>query len=428
LGVPSPPLPSDATLRCRECGRDAPPAGPQYCEWCFSAVEVVLPDLSVPLQDVRTRIGSGPRSLWRYEPLLPAGLELGLEPAGEDAGWTPLVPASTIGTELGIPELWVKDETANPTGSFKDRVVEVAGARGLRLGQRVLACSSTGNLARAVAGAAARRSLPSVVLVPAGLDRAQVRDLSARGATVVAVRGGYDAASRLAAEAAGDLDRWAWVNVTLRPWYELGARTVGWEIAEQLGWRFPDRVVVPMASGALARAVHEAMAHLAATGLVAGTLPKLTVVQPAGCAGVAEAFASGAATPTPVREPDTVAESLAMGDPPDGDAVLAFVRSTGGVVHAVAEDSILEAAARLRTVEGLAVEPAGGVVVAALADLAAAGVIEPGETVVAVLTGAPREVWSDGDEAPVVPGGGLAGTIEPSVSALTELLPAELLR
>jgi threonine synthase len=250
------------------------------------------------------------------------------------------------------------------------------------------------------------------------------------------VRGGYDAASRLGADAASDLDRWGWVNVTLRPWYELGARTAGWEIVEQLGWELPDRVVAPMASGALVRALHESMAHLVELGVAAGDAPKVTAVQPAGCAPVAEAFATGADRVRPVRSPHTIAESLEMGDPPDGHAVLDLARATGGAVAAVAEDGIMEAVDLLRRTEGIKVEPAGGVVVAGLADLVGAGVIDRSERVVAVLTGGPPPRWSPdpaverraGTDPGVVPPPGVTGTIEPSVSALTGLLPPELLR
>jgi threonine synthase len=418
----SPPN-TTAALRCRECGKDAPADGPQYCGWCFGPVEVLLRpvDDAVAARDV---VGAGPESLARYEALLPPGLEL----SGWGAGWTPLRRANALGRELGLDDLWVKDETANPTGSFKDRVVEVAVARAMRMGQRVFACTSTGNLARAVAGAAARRSLPSVVLVPEGLPDAEIRDLAMSGAFVVAVRGGYDAASRLGAEAAAELDWWGWVNVTLRPWYELGGRTLGFEVAEQLDWRLPARVVVPMASGALARAIHDASLHLIESGLATGPVPRLTVVQPAGCSGVAQGFASGGTEPIPVREPDTIARSLAMGDPPDGHAVIEAARSTGGVVRAVDEAAILPAVEQLRLSEGLVAEPAAGVVVAGIADLVESGVIDPSERVVAVVTGSPPRVGSPSSVAEVVPGEGLAGTIDPSVSALTELLPAELRR
>ena len=414
-------------MRCRECGKDAPAEGPQYCSWCFGPVEVVLP-ASVDPDAAREAIGAGPASLARYRPLLPSSLTL--DPAGP--GWTPLTSEPGLGAAIGVEDLWVKWESANPTGSFKDRVVEVAVARGTALGSRVVACSSTGNLARACAAAAARHDMAAVLIVPEELDEAAVADLVDRGAVVVSVRGGYDAASRLAAEAASDLEHWAWVNVTLRPWYELGARTVAWEIAEQLGWALPDRVAAPVASGALVRALHEGVTHLVEWGLVAGPLPRLTALQPAGCAPVVAAHESGATRVAPLDRPATVAGSLAMGDPPDGDAVLAAARASGGVVAEAPEAEILTACDLVAATTGVGVEPAGGVVVAALARLVQQGHIDPAERVVAVMTGAAAVVSGAGTGSPggerVVPGGFHAGTIDPSVSELTTLVPDELLR
>lgn len=412
------PVAAKPTLRCRECRELAPGHGPQYCSWCFGPVEVVLPEVPGAPGESKTAIAAGPSSLARYRPLLPS--ELALDDRAP--GWTPLVAAPELGRAVGVPDLWIKDETANPTGSFKDRVVELAVARGVQAGASGVACTSTGNLARAAAAAAARRGLSSLVLVPEGLDEGSVTELAALGALVVAVRGGYDATSRLGAEAAADLDRWAWVNVTLRPWYELGARTTGWEIAEQLGWRLPDRVAVPVASGALARALHESMTHLVETGLAEGVSPRLTAMQPAGCAPVAAAFAEGSTMVRPIARPDTVAPSLAMGDPPDGPAVVAAARTTGGVVHTVDEDRILAACALVEETTGVAVEPAGGVVVAGLVDLATAGSVQPGEQVVAVLTGSSHGDSSAVPGIGVVPRVGLAGTIDASVDALTDLL------
>ena len=415
--VPSPWSSPEPALRCRECGTPAPADGPQYCERCFGPVEVVLDRPDLPPAELASAIAAGPSTLGRYAPLLPRGLDLDRA----TAGWTPLRPAPTLGAALGLDDLWVKDETANPTGSFKDRVVDVAIGRGASLGRRVVACSSTGNLARAVAAAAAARGMGAVVLVPDQLDGTQVADLVDLGAHVVRVRGGYDAASRLGADAAADLDRWAWVNVSPRPWYELGARTLAWELAEQAGWTSPDRVVVPMASGALARAVHDGVDHLVAVGLVASGPPRLTVVQPSGCAPAAAAFAAGLGRVRPVR-PDTEVDSLAMGDPPDGDAVVAAARATGGAVVAVDEGDVGPATELLASTEGIASEPAGGVVVGALADLAARGAVGRRERIVAVVTGAAHGRRPAG----LVAAPGATYTIDPSVGALVEALPSEL--
>lgn len=409
----------DADLRCRECGSAAPSDGPQYCDRCFGPVEVVLPAPTSPPAELRDAIGRGPASLARYGPLLPKGLDLG----ATTAGWTPLRPAPGLGDAVGHDGLWLKDETANPTGSFKDRVVATALARGRARGAGVVACSSTGNLARAVAAGARAAGMAAVVLVPESLDPDQVTDLVALGAHVVAVRGPYDAASRVAAEAAADLPSWAWVNVTLRPWYELGARTLAWEVAEQSGWVLPDRIVVPMASGALARAVHDGLAHLVEIGVAAGPVPRLTVVEPGGCSPAADAFASGATTVRPVRA-DTIAESLAMGDPPDGDAVVAAARASGGAVVATPEEEILPAVELLGATEGIVAEPAGGVVVGAVARLVVDGVLDRAERVVAVLTGGGAPRWPAG----VVSLPGANCTIDPSVGALVAALPPEITR
>ena len=401
-------------LRCRECGAGAPPDGPQYCDRCFGPVEVVLPAPGEP-GPVVSAIADGPRTVARYAPLMPPGLQL------DDvvAGWTPFAHAPALGDALGVSDLWVKDETANPTGSFKDRVVDVALARASTTGATVAACTSTGNLARAVAVGAARRGMACVVLVPDTLPADDVDALVSLGAHVMAVRGGYDAASRLGADAASDLADWAWVNVGLRPWYEIGARTLAWEIAEQSEWNLPDRVVAPMASGALARALYDGFSHLIDHGLARGPLPRLTTVEPAGCSPAADAFAAGdGAMVRPVR-PDTLAASLAMGDPPDADAVIVAARRTGGEVMAVPETSILPATSLVVTTTGIASEPAGGVVAAAIDDLARAERIGPDERVVAVITGASRPSVS----GEVVSRPGLTATIDPAIGALLAALP-----
>lgn len=415
------PTEPEPMLRCRACSTPAPADGPQYCALCFGPVEVVLPDVADG-GEVRARVASGPPTMARYAPLLPPGLRIG----EVSAGWTPLRPAPGLGEALGLADLWVKDETANPTGSFKDRVVDLALARAAAVGSTVAACTSTGNLARALAVGAARRGMEAVVLVPDVLAPVEVERLVSLGAHVVAVRGGYDAASRLGADVASDLDGWAWVNVGLRPWYEIGARTSAWEIAEQLGWTAPAAVVAPMASGALARALHEGFAHLAAQGLLAAdaALPALHAVEPAGCAPAAAAFAAGPGTPVRPVRPDTRVESLAMGDPPDADAVIDAARGTGGSVTAVDEADVPLAVERLHATEGLAGEPAVGVVVAALGELATRHRLGPDERIVAVVTGA-----SD----PRVPAGlvlprGTTATIDPTIGAVLAALPSHVTR
>lgn len=383
-------------LRCRACGEPGADDGAAWCASCFGPAEVVLDPAAWPPSPP-----SGPAAIGRWAPVLP-GVDLG----GAASRAAAVRPAPRLGRALGLHDLWLHDETYQPTGSFKDRVVDTA--LGHVSGAAVAAATSTGNLARALAAGTRHRSMACVVLVPDHVDPAAAAELAAGGAVVVPVRGGYDGANRLGAEAAGELD-WAWVNVGLRPWYELGAVTVGLDLVAGLGWRWPDRVVVPVASGALARNVHRAAETSIAAGWAVGPPPRLTPVQPAGCAPLGEAWASGATVVRPVR-PDTVARSLAMGDPPDGDDVLAAVRATGGVVGVAAEGAIAAAAEQVDELEGVAVEPAGGVAVAALADLVRSGTVDPDERVVLVLTGARRP--------PRVAPGRVLGTIAPSVDEL----------
>ncbi|MCB1015553.1 MAG: threonine synthase [Acidimicrobiales bacterium] len=409
-----------SSLRCRACGEVRATASVQYCEECFGPLDLVPGPPGATGDELRARIEAGPPSMWRYAPLLPVPAP----PGAESVGWTPLRPAPALGGAVGVADLWLKDESANPAGSFKDRVVAAALGRALEDGRRVAACASTGNLAHAVAGGARRAGMGAVVLVPAALPGDDRAAIAAAGATVVPVEAGYDAVNRLAVEASmvGETERWAWVNVGLRPWYVEGSATVAHEIAEQLGWRVPDAVVAPMASGAFALALHRAFVDLAAVGLVpAGPPPALWVAQPAGCAPVAAAFAAGADDVAPVR-PDTAAPSLAMGDPPDGPEVLAAARaSTGGVV-AVPEHEIAPAQRRLAELEGVAAEPAGGVVVGATARIAAAGRLPAGATVVACITGGAHDRWVPDPGAPDRAGQGpgrVTGTIPPTVSALS---------
>jgi threonine synthase len=393
-------------LRCRACGHTVDGVVVQFCEVCWGPLELVRP----PVQVERRTISAGPASMWRYGPLLPV--------TGDDAvGWTALRPAPVLADDLGLGELWLKDEGTNPTGSFKDRVVSVALAKARQLGRSVAACASTGNLARAVAAGAARWGLGSVVLVPDSLDDGALGAIAVHGGTVVRVRGGYDAVNRLSVEAAMAFPGWAWLNVDLRPWYVEGGTTVGYEIAEQLAWQAPDHVVAPMASGAFALHVRRAFADLADAALIERRAVRLSVAQPAGCAPVAEAFERGDDDVRPVR-PDTVAESVAMGDPPDGPDVLAAVRASGGAVVAVAEEAIGAAVAQLDRIEGLTVEPAGGVVVAGLAALRDRGVLDDGQRVVACLTGGPPPR--------VVASAAGATTIDPTLEALVEALPPGL--
>lgn len=391
----------------------------QYCEECFGPLDVVVGPPEVTGEELRRRVVAGPPSMWRYRDLLPFD-----EPPGAGrVGNTPLVEARALGAALGVTDLWLKDDTANPSGSFKDRVVAAALGRAVAEGRTVLAAASTGNLAHAMAGAAARAGLRAVVLVSDTLPASEQQALAAAGATVVPVAGDYDTANRLASEASMDglSASWAWCNIGLRPWYVEGSATVAHEIAEQLGWAVPDAVIAPIASGAMALALHRAFLDLAAVGLVEqGPPPALWGAQPAGCAPVADAFAAGATDVRPVR-PATVASSLAMGDPPDGPEVLAVAGATGGGVIAAPEDEIAGAQQLLADTEGIAAEPAGGVVVAAVGRLAVAGRLPAGTRVVACLTGGPHDRWAT-TPAPGIAPGRVTGTIPPTVSALSAVV------
>jgi threonine synthase len=371
-------------LRCRECGREFPQEALHVCDWCFGPLEVAYDYEAVAARVDRETIAAGPRTMWRYRGLLPvndaAPVELG-------AGCTPLVRADRLAAALGLGELWIKDDTANPTGSFKDRVVSVALSKARELGFKVAACASTGNLANSVAAHAARAGMASVVLIPKDLERAKIAMTAVYGGTVVAVDGTYDDVNRLCAELASEHPTWAFANVNLRTYYGEGSKTLAFEIAEQLGWQAPDHVVVPVASGCQLTKVAKGFAELGTVGLLP-EVPEVRIsgAQAAGCSPVATAFAEGADAVRPVR-PSTIARSLSIGNPADGWYALQAVRRSGGALAAVNDEEILEAIGLLARTEGIFAETAGGVTIATLAKLAASGVVRPDERVVAIVTG-----------------------------------------
>ncbi|MDR7530162.1 MAG: threonine synthase [Armatimonadota bacterium] len=381
-----------AHLRCRACGTPHP-VGPEYvCERCFGPLEVEY-EASSLREATRERIASGPRSIWRYCALLP------VEPAEDDLqpGFTPLIPARRLGERLGLRRLYLKNDTTNPTWSFKDRVVAVAVAAARAFGFRVLACASTGNLAHAVAAHAARAGMRAVVFVPQGLEAGKVLTTSVYDPTVVEVEGTYDDVNRLCTEIAGE-HPWAFANINLRPFYSEGCKTLGFEVAEQLGWRLPDHVVVPVASGNLFVKTEKAFAELLQLGLAEGPMPRLHGAQAAGCAPIAAAHRRGDSQVVPVR-PETVAKSLAIGNPADGYYALQTVRRTGGVFEVATDEEIVEGMRLLAQTEGIFAETAGGVTVAVLRKLAEAGALGADDVVVALLTGAglkTLEAVSDG--------------------------------
>jgi threonine synthase len=333
----------------------------------------------------RSEIEAGPLSIWRYAPLLPVRPDIHTIPNTEP-GCTRLVPADNLARALGIKRLWIKDDSGNPTHSFKDRVVAVALAAARELGLRVLARPSTGNLANAVGAAAARAGIPSVVLIPHDLERPKVLTTAVYGGRLIAVRGNYDAVNRLASEIAAEHDDWAFVNVNVRPYYSEGSKTLGFEVAEQLGWRIPGQVVIPVASGSQLTKVDKGFRELAELGLVEDAPYRIFGAQAEGCSPVAAAFRAGQSVVRPVR-PDTVARSLAIGDPADGAYVLDACRRTGGTVEAVTDAEIVDGIALLARTEGIFAETAGGVTVATLKKLVDTGALDPDVETVVFNTG-----------------------------------------
>ena len=371
-------------LCCRECTRVYPAEALHVCEWCFGPLEVVYDYEAISASISRQSVAAGPKTIWRYADLLPASAD-GAVDLG--AGLTPLLRADRLGAELGLSELWVKNDTVNPTGSFKDRVVSVALTRARELGFKVAACASTGNLANSVAAHAARAGMRSVVCIPADLEIPKVVTTAVFGGVLVAVNGNYDEVNRLCAELASEYPTWAFVNVNVRSYYAEGSKTLAFEVAEQLGWTAPDHVIVPIASGSQLTKVAKGFRELFKVGLLdEEPTVRISGAQAAGCAPVATAFESGADFIRPVR-PSGIAKSLAIGNPADGAYALDEVRRSGGAIAAVTDDEIVEGIRLLARTEGIFAETAGGVTVAVLAKLAASGVVKPNERVVAFITG-----------------------------------------
>jgi threonine synthase len=371
-------------LRCRECSRQFPAEALHVCDYCFGPLEVAYDYERIASVVSRERIAQGRRSIWRYQDLLPVVDD---DPVDLGAGFTPLVRADRLAAELGLGELWIKDDTANPTGSFKDRVVSVALTKARQLGFKVAACASTGNLANSVAAHAARAGMTSVVLIPSDLEVAKVTMTAVYGGTVVAVEGSYDDVNRLCAELTSERPSWAFVNVNVRTYYAEGSKTLAFEVAEQLGWQAPDHVVVPIASGSQLTKVAKGFRELGLVGLL-DEVPEVRIsgAQAAGCSPVATAFAEGTDAIRPVR-PSTIAKSLAIGNPADGWYALDAIRRSGGACASVTDDEVLEGIRLLARTEGIFAETAGGVTIATLAKLAASGVVRRDERVVALVTG-----------------------------------------
>ena len=396
-------------LRCRECGRTYPAEARHVCDFCFGPLEVTYDYDAIRATISRDTITAGPPSIWRYADLLPVS---GAAPVDLSAGFTPLVRADRLAQELGLGELWLKDDTRNPTGSFKDRVVSVAITKARELGFKIAACASTGNLANSVAAHAARAGMTSYVFIPSDLERSKIAMTAVFGGKLIAVDGTYDDVNRLCAELASERADWAFVNVNIRPYYAEGSRTLAFEVAEQLGWQAPDHVVVPIASGSQLTKIHKGFHELTLLGLIDnGDSVRISGAQAAGCSPVAEAFASGADQIRPVR-PNTIAKSLAIGNPADGWYALQSVRQTGGAIEAVSDDEVVAGIRLLARTEGIFTETAGGVTIATLARLAARGIARRDEVVVAYITGSGlKTIEALGDTV------GPSATIAPSLDA-----------
>jgi threonine synthase len=368
-------------LAGREGGRGRAPAPHYACPECFGPLEVAYDFGEV----TRARIEAGPPNIWRYQPLLPVPADIARSPNTEPGG-TRLLRAANLGATLGIGTLWVKDDSTNPTNSFKDRVVACALSAAREFGATVFACPSTGNLANAVAAAGARAGIKTVVFIPSDLETPKQVNSAVYTANLVAVNGTYDDVNRLASEIAGEQEGWAFVNVNVRPFYAEGSKTLGFEIAEQLGWRLPDQVVIPVASGSQLTKVHKAFQELIALGLVEDKPYRVYGAQAAGCSPVSAAFKSSADAIRPVR-PDTIAKSLAIGNPADGVYVLDICRQTGGAVEDVTDDQIRAGIVLLARTEGIFTETAGGTTVAVLKKLVETGALDPDLETVVINTG-----------------------------------------
>lgn len=413
-------------LQCRECKTEYPLEALFVCDRCFGPLEVAYDRAGVELDvsERRRRIQAGPQNIWRYADFLPVGAPPG--PSGRlnsrvglPAGCTPLIRADRLAARLGLREVWVKNDAANPTHSFKDRVVSVAVTRARELGFETIACASTGNLANSVAAHGAALGMDSYVFIPSDLEEQKILATGVYGTKLVGVKGNYDDVNRLCTELCAERE-WAFVNINLRPYYAEGSKTLAYEIAEQLGWELPDRCIVPVASGSLFTKIAKGFQEWTELGLIddpSRPLPRMNGAQAQGCSPVASAFAEGHEVCRPVK-PDTIAKSLAIGNPADGPYALELARSTGGSVDAVSDDEIRAGIRLLAETTGIFTETAGGVTTAVLAKLAQRGDIDPEERVVLVITGEGLKTLD------AVRGSFQVHTIEPSVADFESALGA----
>src|SRR5579862_2524604 len=370
-------------LKCRECGREYPLTANHVCEFDFGPLEVVYDYEHIKKSLTRQAIATRSKSMWRFRELLPVA---GDPTVGRQVGFTPLIKADRLAKELGIRELWIKNDAVNyPTLSFKDRVVSVALSRARELGFDTVACASTGNLANAVAANAASAGLKAYVFIPHDLEHGKIINSLVYGANVIGIKGHYDEVNRLCAEIAGQFG-WAFVNVNMRPYYAEGSKSMAFEIAEQLGWRLPQHTVIPMASGSLLTKIYKGYQELAKLGLVSAAETHIHGAQPAGCSPISSAQKAGLDSFKPVK-PNTIAKSLAIGTPADGFYALKVMKETGGAAEDVTDDEIRDAIKLLAETEGVFAETAGGVTLGVARKLIASGKIPRDESVVVCITG-----------------------------------------
>jgi len=399
-------------LICRECQAEVA-LGPRHvCAECFGPLEVKYEFKAV----TRDQIEAGPRSIWRYAALLPVPAEAANRPLDLAPGFTKLQESHNLAARLGMKKLWIKDDRDNPTHSFKDRVVAVAMTAGKTLGFKTISCASTGNLANAVAAAAARAGIKSVVLIPDNLEQGKVVTSAVYGTTLVGIHGNYDDVNRLCSEIADDRG-YGFVNVNLRPYYAEGSKTLGYEIAEQLGWRLPDQVVVPIASGSLLTKIDKAFKELIALGLVEAKPYRIFGAQATGCNPVAEAFEKGWDVVRP-QKPNTIAKSLAIGNPADGPYAIDVANRTKGSIGHVSDEQVVEGIRLLAETEGIFAETAGGVTVANLKQFIERGQLDPSlETVVLNTGDGLKTIEAISDNV------GFTVTIPPSLEAFRAAVP-----
>jgi threonine synthase len=398
-------------LKCKECDSTYPLDARYVCEHCFGPLEVAYDHSGLDAAEAKRKIQAGPQTIWRYADFLPFAAP---PQPGLPVGLTPLQRAPRLAEALGLGEVWIKNDTANPTHSFKDRVVAVALAKAQELGYQVVACASTGNLANAVAAHSAAAGLESYVFIPADLEEQKVLATGVYGTNLVAVRGNYDDVNRLCTEISGERE-WAFVNVNVRPYYAEGSKTIAFEIGEQLGFELPDRVVAPIASGSLFTKIARGFQEWLDVGLLKGELPTFNGAQAAGCSPVAQAYEAGVDVCRPVK-PDTIAKSLAIGNPADGPYALDLARRSSGSIDSVTDAEIRDGIRLLAQTTGIFTETAGGVTAAVLRKLAERGDIGPDERVVAVITGDGLKTLD------AVRGTFEAHQIEPSLAAFEDAL------